>query len=219
MSSPARANALPPNLFSERDIIRLLEATRTLRTALRAATCHALFGLLAVSGMRISEALAMQRDNVGLDTGVLTITSAKSESQRLIPLHPTTTAALREYADLRDRLRPQARADTFFISHRGTALIHGPVRAAFIQLTTAIGLRTATVKPRIHDLRHSFAVHCLLNWYRNRDDVDGQMATLSTYLGHLNPAGTFWYLSAVPELMQLAAQRLQDHAKTSGARS
>lgn len=216
---PGQGKRPAPYLFSEHDIARLLEATRTLQTPLRAATCHALFGLLAVSGMRISEALTLARDDVDLDSGVLTITSAKSGSTRLVPLHPTATTALREYADLRDRLRPVARASTFFISHRGTALGHGPVWKAFVQLTTDIGIRTTAVKPRIHDLRHSFAVHCLLRWYRNRDDVDGQMAALSTYLGHLNPAGTYWYLSAVPELMQLAAQRLQDQARTSGARS
>ncbi|MBF8185513.1 tyrosine-type recombinase/integrase [Nonomuraea sp. K274] len=206
---PGQGKRPDPYLFSEHDITSLLEATRTLKTPLRAATCHALFGLLAVSGVRISEALTLQRDGVDLDSGVLAITSAKSGPPRLVPLHPTATAALSEYADLRDRLRPRARASTFFISHRGTPLSKGPVREAFIQLTAAIGIRTATVKPRIHDLRHSFAVHCLLRWYRSGADVDGQMATLPTYLGHLNPAGTFWYLSAVPELMQLAAQRLQ----------
>jgi integrase len=211
---PGQGKRPAPYIFSEQDITRLLEATRTLHTPLRAATCHAMFGLLAVSGLRISEALCLQRDSLDPDTGVLAVTSAKSGSVRLVPLHPTATTALCEYADLRDRLHPQASASTFFISHRGTALSKTTVRDAFVQLTADIGIRTATTHPRIHDLRHSFAVHCLLRWYRSGDDVAGQMPTLSTYLGHINPAGTYWYLSAVPELMQLAAQRLQNQAST-----
>ncbi|MFI6497888.1 tyrosine-type recombinase/integrase [Nonomuraea typhae] len=209
---PGQGKRPDPYIFSEQDITRLLGATSTLATPLRAATCRTLFGLLAVSGMRISEALALHRDHVDLDSGILTIISAKSEAPRLVPLHPTATTMLGEYAELRDRLRPRATATTFFISHRGTALLHGPVMAAFIQLTAQIGIRTETTKPRIHDLRHSFAVACLLAWYRSGDDVAGHMPALSTYLGHINPAGTYWYLSAVPELMQLAAQRLQTQA-------
>lgn len=216
---PGQGKRPDPYLFSERDVACLLEAAHALKTPLRAATCHALFGLLAVSGIRISEALALQRDGVDLETGVMAVAGAKSGPPRLVPLHPTVGVVLGEYADLRDRLRPRASASTFFISHRGTPLLQGPVREAFIQLTADIGIRTAAVKPRIHDLRHSFAVHCLLRWYRSGADVAGQIATLSTYLGHLNPSGTYWYLSAVPELMQLAAQRLQHQTTTAGTRS
>jgi integrase len=127
---------------------------------------------------------------------------------RLVPLHPSTTAALRRYAADRDQFIP--RAGTFFVSTAGTPLIHGCVRKAFIELTTAIGVRTATVRPRIHDLRHRFIVDRLLDWYRSGTNPATRMARLSTYVGHVNPAGTYWYLSAVPELMRLAAQRLDN---------
>ncbi|MGW3985367.1 tyrosine-type recombinase/integrase, partial [Streptomyces mirabilis] len=173
-----------------------------------------LFGLLAVSGLRISEALALQRSAVDLNDGVLAVTSAKSGAVRLLPVHASTVEALRRYAAERDRSFPTARAGTFFVSTRGTALCHGPVRATFVQLTTAIGLRTETVRPRIHDLRHGFAVSTLLEWYRSGQDVAARMPVLSAYLGHINPAGTYWYLSAVPELMRLAAGRLENEKET-----
>jgi len=200
-----------PYLYSPADVARLLRAARGLRPALRAATYETLFGLLAVTGLRIGETLALQRDDVDLDAGVLTITGPKAGNTRLVPLHPSATEALRRYASCRDRLRRTPTARTFFISTVGTALIYGCVRHTFIELTTRIGLRTTTVKPRIHDLRHRFAVDRLLDWYRSGVDPASRMATLSTYLGHVNPAGTYWYLSAVPELMQLAAQRLGEH--------
>lgn len=211
---PGQGTRPAPCLFSPPDIVRLLEAARGLRPALRAATYETLFGLLAVSGLRISEALALQRSDVDLDGGVMAITSAKSGAVRLLPLHPTTIEALRRYAHERDRACPAARASTFFVSIRGTALCHGPVRVTFIQLTTDIGLRTETVRPRIHDLRHGFAVSTLLDWYRSGQDVPAYMPVLSAYLGHINPAGTYWYLSAVPELMRLAAGRLENERET-----
>lgn len=199
-----------PYLYSDADVERLLEAAGDLRPALRAATMQTLLGLLVVSGMRVGEALKLQRDNVDLRTGVLTVTGAKSGHPRLVPLHPSATEALRRYARRRDRLCGTQRADTFFVSSTAGPLHYKSVRNAFIQITTTIGMRTAAVKPRIHDLRHSFAVGCLLNWYRSGIDVAGRMATLSTYLGHVSPAGTYWYLSAAPELMELAAQRLNN---------
>jgi integrase/recombinase XerD len=200
-----------PYLYSPADVHRLLAAAGGLRPALRAATYQTLFGLLAVTGMRIGESLRLRRDDVDLDGGVLTITGPKSGHTRLVPLHPSAAAALRRYTTCRDGLCPTPRAETFFVSTVGTALIHGCVRSTFIHLTTAIGLRTSTVRPRIHDLRHSFIVDRLLDWYRTGADPAAHMATLSTYVGHVNPAGTYWYLSAVPELMRLAAQRLSEH--------
>lgn len=206
-----------PYQYTPDDLRRLLGAARGLRPALRAATYETLFGLLAATGMRIGETLALRRDNVDLDQGVVTVHGPKGGRMRLVPLHPSTTEALRRYAQLRDRLRPSPRADTFFTSIRGTRLIHGCVRTTFIELTTAIGLRTAGHRPRIHDMRHSFAVTQLLDWYRSGVDVAGRMPTLSTYLGHVNPAGTYWYVSAVPELMQLAAGRLANHRPATGS--
>jgi len=201
-----RAN---PYLYSPVEVRALLEATRGLRPAIRAATYQVLLGLIAVTGLRLGEAVSLRRDRVDLDVGVLTISGWKASPERLVPLHPSTTEALRDYADVRDRRFPVPRTDTFFVSSVGTPLIHGLVEETFNQLTTTIGIRSETVKPRIHDLRHSFAVARLIDWYRSGEDPAGKMTVLSTYLGHVNPAGTYWYFSAVPELMALAAQRLE----------
>ena len=205
---PSVAPRPAPYLWSDVDVRALLDAARQLRPPVRAATHEALFGLLAASGMRIGEALRLERDDVDLDRGVVTIREAKFGRSRLVPLHPSTTDALRSYATRRAELCPTPRSTTFFVSSVGTALLHGGVRKTFIGLTTAVGMRTPTVRPRIHDLRHSFAVGTLVRWHRSGIDVAGRMALLSTYLGHVNPAGTYWYLSAAPELMELAAARL-----------
>ena len=167
-----------------------------------------MFGLLAVSGMRIGEALALCRDDVDLDAGVITIQEAKLDRERLVPLHPSATEALRGYAAERDRLRPRPRANAFFLSTAGTALDPSGVGKTFRKITISIGVRTTTVHPRIHDLRHGFAVRALIGWQRSGADVDEHIAVLATYLGHVSPADTYWYLSASPELMQLAAERL-----------
>lgn len=198
-----------PYLWSDHDIRRLLDAARRLQPALRGATLETLFGLLAVTGMRIGEVLALDRNDVNLADGVITVVEGKFHRQRLIPLHPTTVGALRSYGTFRDQVQPQPESNAFFISWRGgTTLGYNGVHPVFKQLTTEIGLRTATVKPRMHDLRHSFAVRTLTEWHRAGVDIEGRMTVLSDYLGHVNPAGTYWYLSASPELMGLAAARL-----------
>src|SRR6266536_5409170 len=197
-----------PYLWSATDIARLLEAAQALRPALRAATHAALFGLLAATGMRVGEAIGLDRADVSLTDGVLAIRAAKFGRWRLVPLHPSATDALRSYAACRDQLCPRPRSTSFFVSSVGTSLCYGGVHRTFVQLTTVIGTRTPTSRPRIHDLRHSFAVRSLVQWHRSGVEIDGRMAVLSTYLGHVNPAGTYWYLSAAPELMELAAARL-----------
>lgn len=204
----ARQHRPTPYLWSERDIRRLLEACRRLRPPMRAATYAALFGLIAVSGMRRGEAIGLGRDDVDLDHAVLTIREAKFGRSRLVPLHPSATEALRSYARLRDQTYPVPRSNTFFVSSVGTALSPDPVNTTFVQITTALGLCTPTTRPRIHDLRHSFAVRTLIAWHRSGIDTESRLPLLSTYLGHVNPAGTYWYLSAAPELMELAAARL-----------
>jgi integrase/recombinase XerD len=195
-----------PYLWPDVEVRALLDATRRLRPALRATTHEALFGLLACSGMRVGETLALGRDDVELTGGVITVRDAKFGRSRLVPLHPSTTNALRSYARRRDQLcsTPQ----TFFVTSAGTALTYPSVHNTFVRLTTALGLRTATVRPRIHDLRHSFAVRTLVNWHRAGIGVEARMTVLSNYLGHVNASGTYWYLSAAPELMELAAARL-----------
>lgn len=204
----ARQQRPTPYLWSAEEIGALLDGARQLRPELRSATCETLLGLIVVTGMRLGETIGLNREDVNLSTGVLTIRYAKFERARLVPLHPSTTAALASYAQCRDRLCPTPRSAAFFLSQAGTMLRVKSVDATFNTITTGIGLRTATVKPRIHDLRHSFAVQTLIDWHRAGADVGAGMAVLSTYLGHVSPAGTYWYLSAAPELMALAAERL-----------
>ena len=205
---PTRRHRPTPFLWSQRDICRLLESTRALRPALRAATYQALFGLLATCGMRVGEAVGLDRDDVDLRAGVITIRHAKFDRPRLVPLHPTVTETLSRYAAERDRLCPRPRARAFFVSSVGTRLDRSGVGKTLRKITTALGMRTDSVHPRAHDLRHSFAVDTLIRWQRSGLSVDEHLATLSTYLGHVSPADTYWYLSASPELMGLAAQRL-----------
>jgi len=206
---PASAPRPTPYLWSDSDIRALLDATRQLRPPLRAVTHETLFGLLVASGMRVGEALRLDRDDVDFHRGVVTIAEAKFGRSRLVPLHPSTTDAVGAYAARRDQLCPTATATTFFVTSVGSALHYSAVSATFNRLTTIIGVRTANVRPRIHDLRHSFAVRTLIGWHRCGIDVEARMPVLSNYLGHVDPAGTYWYLSAAPELMELAAARLE----------
>jgi integrase/recombinase XerD len=205
-----------PFLWSQRDICRLLQSARALRPALRAATYETLFGLLATCGMRVGEAVDLDRDDVDLQAGVITIRHAKFDRPRLVPLHPTVTEVLSRYATERDRLCPRPRARMFFVSSAGTRLDRSGVAKTLRKITTSLGMRTETVHPRAHDLRHSFAVDTLIRWQHSGLSVDEHIATLSTYLGHVSPADTYWYLSAAPELMGLAAQRL--HTRYGGRR-
>jgi integrase/recombinase XerD len=191
-----------PFIFTDDDIAAMHAACGSLRPWFRSATYTALFGLVAVTGIRIGEALAIPAGGIDLDTGLLAVHPAKSRCERILPLHPTTVAALAEYEELRARKHPKA--TTFFTSIRGTRLCHHPVLNAFREICTTAGLPG---RPRIHDLRHSLAVNTLLDWYRSGEDIAAQMPALSGYLGHTNPEGTYWYISAVPELMQLAAAR------------
>jgi integrase/recombinase XerD len=199
-----------PYLWSQQDICRLLEAARGLRPPLRAASVETLFGLLAVTGMRVGEAVALERDDVDLDGGVITIReqAAKLERARLVPLHPTAVAALDRYTTARERPCQRPRSSAFFLSGAGAALDRSEVTKTLRKITIALGLRTATVHPRTHDLRHSFAVSTLIGWQRSGVPIDERIVALSTYLGHVSPADTYWYLTATPELMRLAAQRL-----------
>jgi integrase len=208
---PTRRHRPTPFLWSQRDICRLLESARALRPALRAATYEALFGLLATCGMRVGEAVGLDRDDVDLRAGVIAIRHAKFDRTRLVPLDPTVTEALSRYATERDRLCPRPRCRAFFVSSAGTRLDRNGVGKALRKITTSLGMRTESVHPRAHDLRHSFAVDTLIRWQRSGLSVDEHIATLSTYLGHVSPSDTYWYLSASPELMGLAAQRL--HAR------
>lgn len=204
----ARQERREPYIWSAADTARLVDAAAGLSPQPRGAAHAALLGLLAATGMRVGEALALARGDADLGEGVLTVRGSKSGRARLVPLHPTATAALREYAAGRDRRRGPQGPGPFFVNARGTALGYGEVRKAFVGLTDRLGLRSGPVAPRIHDLRHAFAVETLIGWYRDGADVGSRIGVLSAYLGHVSPTGTYWYLSAVPELMELAAGRL-----------
>jgi integrase/recombinase XerD len=205
---PSRRHRPVPYLWSQLDICRLIDGARAVGPPLRAATYPALFGLLAVSGMRVGEAVGLNRDDVDFCAGVITIRQAKFDRARLVPLHDTTTAALRAYATERDRLCPAPPSAAFFVSGAGTGLNRSDVAKTLRRITTTMGLRTDTVHPTAHQLRHSFAVRTLIGWQRCGASIDERIAALSIYLGHVSPADTYWYLSAAPELMALAAERL-----------
>jgi integrase/recombinase XerD len=198
-----------PYLYSDADVVALMAATSTLRFPLRSATYRTLIGLLAVTGMRVGEAIGLVRDDLDWSHRRLIIREGKFGASRELPLHPSTLDALEMYAQLRDQCWPQPRSP-FFISLAGTRLIHENVHWTFRRLVRHVGLqaRSASCRPRIHDLRHTFAVNTLIDWYRSGVDVAAWMPRLSTYLGHAAPAWTYWYLSATPELLSLAAARL-----------
>jgi integrase len=185
-------------------------AARDLRSALRAATFETLVGLLAVTGVRIGEALRLDRGDVDMDEGVLQIRDTKFGKSREVPLHTSTVESLAVYARRRNRLCPQPVDPAFFVSTVGTRLLYCNVHVTWLNLVRRTGLspRSASCRPRPHDLRHSFAVRTLLGWYQDGVDVQARMPALSTYLGHVHPANTYWYLSGAPELLSLAAARL-----------
>ena len=208
---PASQPRPTPYLWSPAEIEQLLTAARHLRPPLRATTFETLFGLLAVSGMRVGEALGLRAGDIDSATAVITIRATKTKNPRLIPLHPTTIRALNAYTATCDRLRGNHRHDTVFVSLQGTPLNYQAVLHTYRRLLTDAGIGTPDHRPRIHDLRHSFAVRTLIAWHRDGGGIDARMPVLSTYLGHINPVGTYWYLSAAPELMELAAARLEHH--------
>jgi integrase len=205
-------NARPtPRLYSDADVAALMAAARGFASPLRAATFETMVGLLAATGLRVSEAMALDRDDVDWTNGLLTVRNTKFGKSREVLLHPSTIEALRTYCPIRDRLSPRPSAPSFFVSMRGTRLSHPTVQPAFRELLRAAGIDTGSGSQRQgpHSLRHSFAVKTLVDWYRDGADVEARMPLLSTYLGHIDPAGTYWYLSAVPELLGLAAGRLE----------
>lgn len=207
---PDRSHRATPFLYSDADIAALMAAARGFRSPLRAITLETLVGLLAATGLRIGEALRLDRNDVDLSEGVLTIRDSKFGKSREVPLHATTIEALGDYARRRDRLCPRPTTPAFFVSTAGSRLLYCNAHSAWLELVRGAGLkrRSARCRPRLHDLRHSFAVRTLLGWYRDGVDVQARMPALSTYLGHVHPANTYWYLSAAPELLHLVAARL-----------
>jgi len=198
-----------PFIYSEADITVLMaQARRAIPTPLRAATVETLIGLLAATGMRVGEAIRLERPDLVWADGVIVVRDSKFGKSRLVPLHASAVAALAAYAGQRDRLRPGAQSPTFFVSTAGTALLYSDLCHTFRKLVDETGVG-APRRPTIHDLRHTFAVKTLAGWYRDGHDVQARLPRLATFLGHRNPASTYWYLSAAPELLSLAAARLE----------
>ena len=210
---PWRSQRATPYLYTDDEIAALLAATEILSTPLRTATYRTLLGLLSVTGLRIGEAIRLDHGDLDVRRSLLVVRSTKFGKDRQVPLHPTTTAALDGYLQERDRHAPAADTAAVFVSIAGTRLRYCNVNWTFLKLVEHAGLmpRSASCRPRIHDLRHSFAVNTVLDGYRTGLDVQARLPVLSTYLGHVHPANTYWYLSAAPELLALAGRRLQDH--------
>lgn len=182
-----------------------------LRSTLRQETYRTLIGVLAATGMRVGEAIGLDRQDADLGAGVIRIRGGKNDKSRLVPVHESTAEALAGYLRLRDRAHPASVTPALLLSTAGTRLIYCDVHAAWRTLAATAGLqpRSRACRPRIHDLRHSFAVRTLLDAYQADTDTSAVLGILSTYLGHTNPAATYWYLSASPELMAAAARRLE----------
>ncbi len=207
---PYRKIRYEPYIYSDEDVTALLGATREMAHPLMAATYTTLFGLLAVTGMRLGEALALDVDDVDDNDAVLFIRNSKFQKSRQLPLHSTTRDVLRVYADKRNELISRPRGPSFLMSTTGVRLKSQNVHTNFWRLLQKVGLyEIRPRRPRIHDLRHSFAVNTIRRWYEAGLDVEQRMASLSTYLGHVSPSSTYWYLTATPELMLLVAKRLE----------
>jgi integrase len=207
---PHHYRRITPHLFTPGEITALLDAADTLRPKLRALTYHTLIGLLMVSGLRTGEACRLDRTDVDLDDGVLTVQDSKFGKSRQVSLHATTVAALHHYGQWRDELCGVPRTLAFFISTRGSRLDPN-ISKTFAVLVDAAGISVPAGKrrPRLHDLRHSFTTATLLDWYRDGVDVQARLPQLSTYLGHADPKSTYWYLTGSPELLALAVARLE----------
>ena len=201
-----RTRRAVPYLYTEQEIAALIAATYRLRGHLRPSTYRTLIGLLAVTGMRVGEAIRLDRGDLDAGNRLLTVQESKFGKSRELPLHPSTLIALREYLRVREAHQNAQVSDAFFISPAGTRLIYCNVHATFRQLRADAGLRprSPVCRPRIHDLRHRFAVQTLLDWYRDGVDAQPRLPLLSTYLGHVHPRHTYWYLQAAPELLAIA---------------
>jgi integrase len=207
-----------PHLYSPRELEQLLEAAGRLRRTypLKRLSFQTLFGLLACTGLRVSEALKLTPDHVDLDRGVLRIEKTKFKKSRLVPLHPTATRALRRYAQARHDQRALCDKNAFFVGRDGKRLTYRAVGSVFRRLRDMLGWKRGNgewPRPRIHDLRHSFACRRLLCWYRQGKDVHNLVAALSTYLGHGKVTDTYWYLTGTPELLAIAGNRFEQFAR------
>lgn len=200
-----------PYIYSDADVAALMAATYRIPDAFRGHTYRTLIGLLASTGMRVGEVIDLDRTDLDQDQGIITVRHSKFGRSREVPLHPSALDALEAYARDRRRRLSRPRSSALLLSLAGTRLLYKNVHPVFLRLLQWAGLTDRKPRrPRIHDLRHSFAVHTLADAYRAGLDVECQVPVLSTYLGHVSPSSTYWYLSAVPELLGVAARRLEE---------
>jgi integrase len=223
---PARKRRRPPHIFTDEEIGRLMAAAaqRRSRTGLRPLTYTTLIGLLAATGLRPGEALMLDRSDVDLDEGILSIRESKFGKSRLVPIVPSTRDALQQYATRRDALCVRPSSQAFLLSERGRRVQGSAARDMFAKLTCEIGLRRAIRPkrwgrgPRLQDIRHTFTTRRLVEWYRAGADVGRELPKLSTYLGHVEVGLTYWYIEAIPELLTLATERLVKPHRPGGDR-
>jgi len=205
-----------PYIYSEEEIGALIGAATKLSPpdGLRPYTYATLLGLLASTGLRIGEALRLTRGDVDFTTGLLRVSETKFHKSRLVPLHPSTTKALLAYAQKRDCQPGLAGTKAFFPSDLATSLKYDQVRSTFACIRQRLGWASGQARrpPRLHDLRHTFACRRLLTWYREGVPLDHKVPALSTYLGHVGVITTYWYFTAVPDLMAAAAERFERYA-------
>jgi integrase len=213
---PERYRRRPPYIYSDEEVVRIIREARRLSSpsGMRAHTYATLFGLLAATGLRIGEALALDRDDVDLRAGVLSVRRAKFGKSRFVPVHDSTRRALQRYAKQRDLILPRPASPAFLLSESGIRVTQCSAQYNFAVVSRAVGLRPPTRGgrhghgPRLHDMRHRLAARTLVRWYREGRDVERELPKLSTYLGHVHVADTYWYVEAVPELLRLATERV-----------
>ena len=214
---PRRYQRPTPYIYSMQEVERIVSIAASLPSdsGLHGLTFSTIFGLLAATGMRVGETIALNRDDIDFDAGVLNVREGKRGKSRLVPIHVTTQDVLGNYSKKRDAILPRLNTPAFFISERGRRVSTSSVENNFIRVSRIIELRPSTADgrrgrgPRLHDLRHRFAVSTLIEWYRLGADVEREMPKLATYLGHKGLEQVYWYLQAVPELLELATQRSQ----------
>lgn len=205
------------HIYAVAELGRLLQEARTIsrRHAIRGITLHAIVGLAASTGLRVGEVVRLDRTDVSLETGVLTLRRSKFAKDRLVPVHPSTLEALRRYASVRDARYSQSGSAAFFLTLRGERFARGTIEGAFCQLTRRAALRRPLARgPRFHDLRHTFAVRRLVAWYEEGADVQAMLPVLATYMGHVHYTDTAYYLQATAELLGVAADRFQRSLQT-----
>ncbi len=214
---------LPPHIYTDREVAQLLDAANGLRPkqGLRPVTIHYLLGLLAATGLRISEALRLNQKDIDLHQKMLTVRMTKFRKSRYVPLHPMSCKALSDYVDFRNQRLPVVHNSAFFLFDDGNALQYRQALYAFHQIRTQLGWNiffSGHRKPRLYDFRHTFACRRLLAWYEEGGNVDQMMPLLSTYLGHAKVSDTYWYLTGIPELMAIATARFEHQSQLNPER-